>query len=100
MNVTDVLSFLGMANFYHKHLAQLTEMATPLSDLLKEENPFIWGPKQVHAFETVKCAITGDLILMHFIPTDPSKVHCNASNKAVTSIMIQNGHPVCQRIYL
>jgi len=94
MNVTDVLSFLGMVNFYHKHLAQLTKMAILLSILLKEENPFIWGPKQVHAFKTVKCAVTDDLILAHFVQTDPVDVHCNASNKAVTSIMIQNGHPV------
>ena len=91
---SDVLSFLGLVNFYHKHLEHLAEIATPLSDLLKNKNPFVWGPDQVQAFQQLKKLVTNDLILSHFTPTDPVEVHCDASNKAVGAAMIQNGHPV------
>ena len=90
----DVLSFLGLVNFYHKYLEHLADIAIPLSDLLKDENPFVWGPEQVHAFRELKQAITDDPILAHFVPADPVEVHCDASNKAVAATLIQNGHPV------
>ena len=37
----DVLSFLGLVNFYHKYLEHLANIAIPLSNLLKDENPFV-----------------------------------------------------------
>jgi hypothetical protein len=91
---TDVLSFLGLVNFYHKHLKHLTEITTPLSNLLKDQNPFIWGPDQVQAFQQLKKAVTNDLVLCHFAPANPIKIHCDASNKAIGATMIQNGCPV------
>jgi len=45
-NVSDVLNFLGLVNFYHSYTDHLAETATPLSDLLKDDNPFVWGPEQ------------------------------------------------------
>ena len=90
----DVLSFLGVVNFYHKHLEHLADITIPLSELLKQENPFVWGPEQLQAFHELKQAIADDPILMHFVPTDPIEVHCDASNKAVTVTLVQNGHPV------
>lgn len=93
-SVSDVLSFLGLVNFYHKYLGHLAEIAAPLSDLLKDENPFVWGPEQVQAFQKLKEVVANDPILSHFTPTDPVEVHCDASNKAVGATMVQNGRPV------
>jgi hypothetical protein len=93
-DVPAVLSFLGLVNFYHKHLDHLADIATPLSDLLKDENPFVWGPEQKQAFQDLKKTVADDPILSHFAPTDPVEVHCDASNKAVGATMVQNGHPV------
>ena len=92
--VSDVLSFLGLVNYYHKYVEHLADTASPLSDLLKDENPFVWGPDQVQAFRKLKQAVANDPILTHFVPTDPVEVHCDASNKAVGATMVQNGHPV------
>ena len=69
-------------------------MTTPLSDCLKDETTFVWGSKQVKAFKQLKKAIADDLILAHFILIDSVEVHCNASNKALGAIMIQNGYPI------
>jgi len=93
-SVSDVLSFLGLVNYYHKYLERLADIATPLSDLLKDDNPFVWGPEQAEAFRQLKQAIAQDPILAHFIPTDPVEIHCDASGKAVGATMIQNGRPV------
>jgi len=93
-SVPNVLSFLGLVNFYHRYLGHLAEIATPFSDLLKDENPFIWGPDQVHAFWKLKQTIANNPILSHFTPADPIEVHCYASNKAIGTTMVQNGHPI------
>ncbi|GJJ75507.1 hypothetical protein EMPS_07865 [Entomortierella parvispora] len=88
-----VLPF-GLFNFYRKYLDHLATMATPLSDLLKDENPFVWGPEQRKAFQELKEAVAKDPILAHFSPTDPVEIHCDASNRGVGSTLVQNGRPV------
>ena len=90
----EVLSFLGLVNFYHRYLDHLADFACPMSDLLKSRNPFVWGSAQKAAFRRLKKAITKDPILAHFARLDPIEIHCDASNKAVGAEMTQNGHPV------
>lgn len=90
----DVLTFLGVVNFYHKFVKHLADIAIPLSDLLKNENPFVWGPEQIEAFRCLKVAIATDPIRAHFAITIPVEIHCDSSNKAVGCTMVQNDHPV------
>ena len=52
------------------------------------------GSRTNQAFEKLKKPVASDPILAHFAPTVPVEVHCDASNKAVDSTMIQNGRPV------
>ena len=93
-NEADVLSFLGLVNFYHKYLEHLADVAIPISDLLKDENPFVWGPEQSDAFNKLKQLVASDPILSHFDVAEPVEVHCDASNRAVGAMLVQKGHPV------
>ena len=93
-NEADVLSFLGLVNFYHKYLEHLADVATPISDLLKDENPFVWGPEQSDAFKQLKQLVASDPILCHYDVTEPVEVHGDASNRAVGAMLVQKGHPV------
>ena len=93
-NATQVLSFLGLVNFYHKYHKHLADLAIPLSDLLKDGTPFVWGSEQACAFRAIKRAVASDPILAHFVVSDPVELHCDSSNRAVGCTMVQNGHPV------
>lgn len=52
--VDDIRSFIGSVNFYRRHIDNFTYDASPLTDLIKKETPFVWGDAQQEAFEALK----------------------------------------------
>jgi transposase InsO family protein len=56
-NVTQVKSFLGLANYYHKFLKGFSVIARPLYALLKKGVEFNWSQACQLAFETLKAAL-------------------------------------------
>ena len=50
-NVKDVRAFLGLASFYQKQLCRRS-LATYRTN--ENDRPFIWGPEQQNAFESLK----------------------------------------------
>jgi len=41
-NITEVRSFLGMARYYRRFVECFSELALPLTKLLRKDNKFIW----------------------------------------------------------
>ena len=58
--IKEVRSFLGMANFYRRHIPSMATMARPLTDLTRHDKatgkpvPFIWSEECQRAFEEIK----------------------------------------------
>ncbi|MEL6462938.1 MAG: hypothetical protein AAFQ91_32770 [Cyanobacteria bacterium J06621_15] len=52
-NVKQVKSFLGLSGFYRRFIPQYGMIATPLTNLTRENQPFIWGREQQEAFDTL-----------------------------------------------
>lgn len=42
-NVRSLSRFLGMANYYRRYCANLAEITTPLTNLLRKYNKFVWS---------------------------------------------------------
>ena len=53
-NITELRSFMGLANQLSIFTNELAEAAEPLRDLLKKKNVFLWLPEHQVAFEKVK----------------------------------------------
>ena len=53
-NESEVRSFIGLANYYRSHIPGFAKIATPLTDLLAKDQPFIWGAPQQKAYEDLK----------------------------------------------
>ncbi len=57
---TEVRSFLGLANYYHKFIHDFSNIAAPLSALTNHDvlEPVQWGLTQQTAFDRLKHALT------------------------------------------
>ena len=53
-NVSQLRSFLGLAGYYRKFIRNFSEIARPLNELLKKEQPYDWKRAQDEAFDTLK----------------------------------------------
>ncbi|TPP57169.1 Retrovirus Pol polyprotein from transposon 17.6 [Fasciola gigantica] len=47
-------SFLGLASYYRRFVANFTKMAKPLTTLLRKQTQFVWSEKENHAFEDLR----------------------------------------------
>ena len=52
--LTELRAFVGLANYYRRHIKGFSDIAKPLSDLTRKDKPFIWGKDQQTAFELLK----------------------------------------------
>lgn len=99
INVKDVQSFLGFANFYRHFIYGYSKLATPLTCLTRKDVPFVWSPKCQTAFEGLKKAFTSDIILRHYNPDRKIVVETDASDYVSGGVLSQYNeegilHPV------
>jgi RNase H-like domain found in reverse transcriptase len=86
----DIQIFLGFANFYSRFITKFSQIASPLSDLLKgskddkKSGPF-W------LTEPAKEAFTKAPVLLHFDPSKPICLVMDTSGFAICSILHQPG---------
>jgi len=92
--VSELRSFLGLANYYRKFIKDYSKKVVPLTDLLKKDQPWSWTEKQQAAFEKLKTAISTEPVLKLPNFDVPFEVHTDASSKAVGGVLVQEGHPV------
>jgi len=85
-------SFVGMANFFRSFIPLFSEMAAPLTDLLKtstSKKSLTWSVECQETFVYIKQSLTSALVLCHFNPALLTAVHINASQNAVGSVLLQ-----------
>nr|GEV44200.1 reverse transcriptase domain-containing protein [Tanacetum cinerariifolium] len=62
--VKGIRSFLGHAGFYRRFIKDFSKIARPMTRLLEKDAPFIFSPKCVDAFKTLKTKLTEAPILI------------------------------------
>ena len=73
-NITELKSFVGMVNFHHRHLPNLSTVIHPLTEMLRDGQPREWNKlrqKQWEAFYNVKALLVEAPILNHYQPDQP-----------------------------
>ncbi|GFV86603.1 retrovirus-related Pol polyprotein from transposon 17.6 [Trichonephila clavipes] len=56
--VKQVQSFLGLTGYFRKFIPAYSQIAKPLSDLTRKDNPFMFEQPQMEAFEKLKKLLT------------------------------------------
>lgn len=91
-SVTELRSFLGLANYYRRFVKDYSKLALPLTDLLKKEKTWSWDTSCQCAFERLKTSMSTDPVLALPDMAKPFSVHTDASDFALGGVLIP-----CQR---
>lgn len=75
----ELETILGLINYLAKFAPNLSEITSPMRDLLPRNVEFIWDSHQAAAFEKVKNLITQSPILAYFDPNSPVTLQVDAS---------------------
>ena len=89
VNVSDVKSFLGVAQQLASFSPDLAHITAPLRALLKKDTKFIWTDDIDTAFERTKQLLTSDQILKPYDPDLVAHLYCDASRIAVGFALLQ-----------
>ena len=72
-NTTQLKSFLGMLQYYHRHMPNLADKLEPLHALLMKEKRWEWSESQSSAFRMAKESLAKSTLLVHY---DPESLFC------------------------
>ena len=93
-NVSEVQAFLGKINYYRCFVKQLAEIANPIYDLLKKDCIFKWTVDCENAFQTLKNEAISATKLSHYDPNKTLILACDASNKGIGAVLMQENKGV------
>ncbi|KAD4180492.1 hypothetical protein E3N88_29083 [Mikania micrantha] len=88
---TEVRSFLGLAGYYRRFIANFSKIAVPLTSLTQKDKPYVWGSQQEEAFQTLKHKLCNAPILTLPDGNDDFVVYCDASNQGLRCVLMQRG---------
>jgi hypothetical protein len=89
MNVKDMQSFLGFANFYRRFIRGYSAIVAPLTRLTRKDTAFIWDTTCTDSFAALKHAFTTAPILRHFDYDCEAIVETDASDYVSAGILSQ-----------
>ncbi|XP_040967114.1 uncharacterized protein [Gossypium hirsutum] len=81
--VTELRSFLGLANYYRRFVEGYSKITTPLTNMLKKGKVWDWNPECEKAFNQLKQEMTREPVLVLPDFTKPYEVRTDASDYAI-----------------
>lgn len=89
---TELKRVMGMINYLDSYVENLCTIISPMSDLLKDDTAFYWGPDQTSAFEKVKSLLTEAPTLAFYKRNSPIVVSADSSRVGLcAAIYMQEG---------
>ena len=86
-NVTELKSFLGLVNYYHKFLPNLSTSLAPLHSLLRKNSRWNWSKEHSDTFNQVKNLLQSSSLLVHYNSSKPLLLACDASPYGIGAVL-------------
>ncbi|GJX12727.1 putative reverse transcriptase domain-containing protein [Tanacetum coccineum] len=80
---SEIRSFLGLAGYYRRFIANFSKIAKPLTSLTQKNQKYVWGVEQEEAFQTLKNNLCDAPILSLPDGVEDFVVYCDASNQGL-----------------
>ena len=98
-NAKELMSVLGLANYFRKFVPNYSTIARPLHDLTKKDTPWKWGQIEMDALEKLRGLISKSPVLKYPDLDRPFIIETDASGVGIGAVLLQpdeNGveHPV------
>src|SRR5437588_777053 len=88
--VKDIQKFLRFCNFYRHFVKNYSELAQPLFDLTRKDEPFIWTDCHEQAFTGLQNALTSSPVLILPDYVHPFTLYTDASDYTTSAILKQD----------
>ena len=85
----EVKQFLGLIGYYRKFVPRFANVARPLTNLTRFDQPFEWSDKCQTSFELLKEALIKEPILRFPDPNKPYTLYTDASKYAWSCVLTQ-----------
>ena len=94
--LTELRSFLGLANFYRRFVLGFSHITWPLSQVTKggAKAKFFWSESQHKAFIELKHRLCSAPVLTLLDLQQPFEIETDASDYAIGAVLTQHGHAV------
>ncbi|XP_045536272.1 uncharacterized protein K02A2.6-like [Papilio machaon] len=96
-NVSQLQSFLGLANYYRNFVPGASMMLSPLYELLKKNSNWKWTKIHSDAFSSIKKCLASDSVLAHFDQSAKLILTVDASPTGLGAILSQVGKDGTER---
>ena len=93
-DVASVCWFIGFTNYLSKFLPHLSDVCEPLRKLTLPEVEWFWTNLHDSAVQQVKRLVTNAPVLKYFDSTKGITLQCDASDKGLGAVLMQDDHPV------
>ncbi|KAG8499167.1 hypothetical protein CXB51_005608 [Gossypium anomalum] len=90
-NVSEVRSFLGLAEYYRRFVEGFSMIATPLTRLLRKDIKFEWTEKCQQSFDKLKTLLTKAPVLVQPEPGKEFVIYSDASMNGLGCVLMQEG---------
>ena len=88
-NVTKVRNFVGLASYYSQFVKGFSSVASPLTNLTKQNVPFVWSGECEESFQSLKTLLTTAPILTLPVEGKDFIVYCDASYSGLGAVLMQ-----------
>ena len=88
-NITEIISFLGLAGYYRRFVKEFSKVASPMTNLLKKANKFEWTEKCAKASQELRQRLTTAPILTLPMEGKEYTIYSDASKNGLGCVMMQ-----------
>ncbi|GKB92730.1 putative reverse transcriptase domain-containing protein [Tanacetum coccineum] len=88
---SKIRSFLGLAGYYRRFIANFSKIAKPLTSLTQKNKKYVWGVEQEDAFQSLKNNLCDAPLLRLLDGVEDFVVYYDASNQGLGCVLMQRG---------
>ena len=87
-----VSRILGMATYLSRYISNFSEITSPLRELVKKDNEFVWDPTfHGKAFDELKRLLSIQAVLAYYDVGKAATIQCDSSKSGLGGALLQEG---------